>query len=118
MHGRHGRHAFDSAAAYIASSLTLLTTPNPFLQELEHLVGIDQDPSAHDIAAPRLREAAGPRLQLHQELGNFRFGLLTLPGAVSRAAVLAGVRRMASIHRSRTLQRPPWTSKRSAGKAG
>ena len=53
---------------------------------MEHLIGIDQDPSSHSIARPRLETAAGPLLQIHQEIGNFRRAY-TLPDS-SRGLLL------------------------------
>ncbi len=42
------------------------------LQELEVLVGIDVDPTAHEIAGARLRSVAPPTTIIHQVRSNYR----------------------------------------------
>ena len=72
-------------------------------QEMQGLLGIDQDPSAHSIALPRLRAAAahsGSSAHLHQHHGNFRWGP---PAAGMRVCTgiqqsSAGCQRLLPVH--------------------
>jgi hypothetical protein len=47
--------------------------------ELQHLIGIDVDPVAHDIAKQRIQAAQPASTQLSLLLGNYWWAQLALP---------------------------------------
>lgn len=44
------------------------------LQDLQDLIGIDVDPTAHEFAGAKLRQYAHAELRIHHLQGNFRCG--------------------------------------------